>query len=98
MLRSLYVILTLIEFIGFLAASMFIGLWWHPEFVVGLSSGLDGSLLRATGGLVIASFMYMKYVVAPIRLRSTFHFCFYTVLAVVAVTGYLYGVFFIWLA
>lgn len=92
----LTLILLIIELVGFIFTSMFIGLWWIQSFIQTTQGGADGSLLRATGGLVIAAVMFYKFVIAPRRNRTPLHFYFYTALAVCAVVGYLYGVFFRW--
>lgn len=90
----LKILLLLIELLGFLGFCAFIGLWWAPDFIRGTQGGADGSLLRATGVLVVAAVMFYKFVVVLRRHHSPFHFFFYTGLAICTVAGYLYGVFF----
>jgi hypothetical protein len=93
----LKMVLLIVELMGFLGASIFIGFWWAPDFVRGTHGGADGSLLRATGGLVITAVMFHKFVMVTRRHHSSFHFYFYTALAVCTMIGYFYGVFFRWL-
>lgn len=71
----------------FLAA--LIGLWWTPELAQGNE---NASLFRATCGLIIVAGMFYKSVIVFRRQHSAFHFYFYTMLAIIAITGYLYGI------
>lgn len=94
----LKIVFLLVELMGFSFTAMFIGFWWTHAFIRGTQGGADGSLLRATGGLVVAAVMYHKFIVIQRRHHTPFHFYFYTALAICAVAGYLYGVIFRWLS
>jgi len=90
----LNIVLLLVELVGALGASMFIGLWWTPDFVRGNS---NASLLNATWALIVAGIYFHKHVWVLSRHHSALHFYFYSALAVCAVFSYLYGILFRWI-
>lgn len=92
----LIMIMFLVDLLGFGGASIYIGLWWTKDFIQGTHISTDGSLFRATVGLMVASVMYYKLIFQPRTFRTPSRFYFYTTLAVSAVAGYLYGVVFRW--
>lgn len=88
------IVLLLVELIGFLGASVFIGLWWMSDFVRGNS---NASLFNATWALIVAAIMYHKYVWVLSRQHTPLHFYFYTAMSAMALTGYFYGILFRWI-
>lgn len=93
----LKILLLVVDLLAFLSFSALIGLWWMPEFVRGTQGGINGSLLRAVGSLVIAGMLFHKHVWVLSRYHTPFHFYFYTGLALFAVVGFLYGIVCYWI-
>lgn len=89
-LHSILILIKLIAFVGFFSL---IGLWWLPEFSRGR---MNVSLLQATFTLPLTFIVYYKIVIRQKVSHSPLHFYFYSLLALCALAGYLYGVFFKW--
>jgi hypothetical protein len=96
MSQFLKIVRLFFDFVVFVLFAAFIGLWWTPEFIRGTQGGYDGSLLRATGVLVVAAIMFYKEVVVLSRHHTHFHLYFYIALAIGTVASYSYGIVFRW--
>jgi len=83
------------EALFLLGISAWIGLWWVPG--IG-EENIEASLTTATLALVLGGVYLRKHVIVDWRKSLSIRGFFYMALAFCAVTGYLYGVFFIWLA
>jgi hypothetical protein len=71
-----------------------IGLWWLPDIARG---NLNASLATATVALIAGGNYYTRHVVSARHRGLPIRFSTYTALAGLAISGYLYGVFFKWL-
>lgn len=87
---ALAILIGIAQFIGLIAVSAVIGLWWTPAFDHG---NRNAEIMRATFFLLLFSAYFYKAVIKQKNYLPKILFIFYSALAICAVCAYVFGFF-----